>query len=392
MVKMPTKEFKKSVQSNQEVSSYTHNFYKYPARFSPVFARHAIKEFTEENDLVIDPFMGAGTSLIESALLNRQAVGSDINSLAHFLADVKTTIYRDKELKKIEDWLSQTIKNKTCHQEADELKGWKEKGYLRHLFREDTWPIRKIIHLILSEVVNLKSKVQQNFARCILLKTGQWALDSRQNIPSVDKFRARLLSHFSEMKEQAIKFREALDEGGESLEEIECLNLSAEKLVNHTTIQETESPKLILTSPPYPGVHVLYHRWQIKGRKETPAPYWIANRKDGQGESYYTLGYRRQPGLKDYFQNIENIYKSLSTIADSETTFVQLVGFSDKDWQLKKFLEVLEGVNLKEMKYENLSESDDGRLWRNVPNRKWYTSQKENISSSNEVVLFHKVK
>ena len=27
--------------------------------------------------------------------------------------------------------------------------------------------------------------------------------------------------------------------------------------------------RLVLTSPPYPAVHVLYHRWQVKGRKET---------------------------------------------------------------------------------------------------------------------------
>jgi hypothetical protein len=40
--------------------------------------------------------------------------------------------------------------------------------------------------------------------------------------------------------------------------------------------------KLIVTSPPYPGVHVLYHRWHVDGRRETPAPYWIAGCNDGQ--------------------------------------------------------------------------------------------------------------
>ena len=61
------------------------------------------------------------------------------------------------------------------------------------------------------------------------------------------------------------------------------------------------SPKLILTSPPYPGVHVLYHRWQVKGRKDTSAPFWIANIEDGQGETYYTFGYRYQNELRKYF-------------------------------------------------------------------------------------------
>jgi hypothetical protein len=44
-------------------------------------------------------------------------------------------------------------------------------------------------------------------------------------------------------------------------------------------------PKLVLTSPPYPGVHVLYHRWQVDGRKETPLPFMIAGKLDGAFES-----------------------------------------------------------------------------------------------------------
>ncbi len=62
-----------------------------------------------------------------------------------------------------------------------------------------------------------------------------------------------------------------------------------------------KAPKLILTSPPYPGVHVLYHRWQVDGRKETPAPFWIANKLDGAGLSHYTMGDRKNPGLRTYF-------------------------------------------------------------------------------------------
>ena len=45
------------------------------------------------------------------------------------------------------------------------------------------------------------------------------------------------------------------------------------------------SPRPVLTSPPYPGVHVLYHRWQVDGRKEAPGPFWIAGKLDGAGSS-----------------------------------------------------------------------------------------------------------
>ncbi|MGH9959926.1 MAG: hypothetical protein ACREBC_22855 [Pyrinomonadaceae bacterium] len=37
-----------------------------------------------------------------------------------------------------------------------------------------------------------------------------------------------------------------------------------------------------------------------------------------------------------------------------------------------------------------LSNSDDGRLWRTVPNRKWYADQRGPGGAGKEVVLFHR--
>ena len=44
------------------VRGLTHNFYRYPARFSPVFARTIIERFSEPGDVVLDPFMGGGNN------------------------------------------------------------------------------------------------------------------------------------------------------------------------------------------------------------------------------------------------------------------------------------------------------------------------------------------
>jgi len=63
----------------------THTFYRYPARFSPEFARTAIQTFTQPGDVVLDPFMGSGTTLVEALVSGRHAIGSDINRLAYFI-------------------------------------------------------------------------------------------------------------------------------------------------------------------------------------------------------------------------------------------------------------------------------------------------------------------
>lgn len=63
------------------VSGWTHNFYRYPARFSPKFAAAAIELFSKPGDLVLDPYMGGGTAIVEGVAAGRHMVGNDLNAL-----------------------------------------------------------------------------------------------------------------------------------------------------------------------------------------------------------------------------------------------------------------------------------------------------------------------
>jgi len=59
-----------AVSNREKVTGAPHDFYRYPARFSPVFAREAIKTFTQPGDFVLDPFCGGGTTLVFEETLN----------------------------------------------------------------------------------------------------------------------------------------------------------------------------------------------------------------------------------------------------------------------------------------------------------------------------------
>lgn len=388
---------RRAVLSNGPVSGYTHGFYQYPARFSPIFARTAIEIFTEPGDIVLDPFMGGATTLVEARALGRRSIGTDVNELSFFLAQAKTTILFKSDLQAVCDWSIEIQDELNLHNPPARAKNWINEGYQRNINCKITWPSRKTIELIIENLSKLKRISQQRFARCALLKTAQWALDCTTKIPSAEEFRIRFVENIWEMSENAIKFTRAvkrsdrLYDAKNSFRTI-CLNNSAMELENDPMFSNGLSPNLILTSPPYPGVHVLYHRWQVMGRKETPAPFWIANAQDGNGESFYTMGNRKEKYSRDYFKQIAKTFKSIAKICDKNTTIIQLVGFSTPTWQLNKYLEIMKAAGFREKKYRTIANMNDGRLWRYVPNRKWYADHKGQTGSSKEVVLFHKLK
>ncbi len=75
----------------KDTSYITHSYYTYPAKFIPQLSARIIKEYSAKDDLVIDPFMGSGTTIVEAIVNNRIGIGADINEIAALLSKVKTT-------------------------------------------------------------------------------------------------------------------------------------------------------------------------------------------------------------------------------------------------------------------------------------------------------------
>jgi hypothetical protein len=150
-------------------------------------------------------------------------------------------------------------------------------------------------------------------------------------------------------------------------------------------------PKLIITSPPYPGVYVNYHRWKVLSRRETPAPYWLANRRDGNGQSFYTMSARSDPSLNKYFSHLGNAFRDVARIADDRTLVVQMVGFHNPEIDLPRYLLTMKHAGFSELMIPEIA-NDSGRLWREVPNRRWWVQDgSKGVHTAKEVVLVHKL-
>lgn len=373
----------------QPVSGLTHNFYRYPARFSPTFVRATIEALSRPGDLVLDPFTGGGTTLVEALALGRHAIGIDISSLAQFVATVKTAVYRERELKRLAAWAKRLPDALHIRRQAVHFEAYAENGYYRHLDHASRWRLRKVIELAIASAIRLNDKRLETFGRCVVLRTAQWALDGRKNLPTISEFRDILTENAVEMINGARAFRNAV-ERHDKMPTIRVLHRSAAGLEDDHRLKLRKAPRLVVTSPPYPGIHVLYHRWQVDGRKEAPAPFWIANKLDGAGSSYYTMGDRQYPELKTYFDNVRATMSSVAALCDEDTIVVQMVAFSDASWQLPRYLDTMQDAGLTEVFLPALHGKHDGRLRRSVPSRRWYSDQRGETPGSQEVVLIHR--
>ena len=378
------------------VTGGTHEFYRHPARFAPTFARTVIEAFTEPGDLVFDPFVGGGTTLVEAHMLGRPSIGFDINPLAIFVSEAKTTLYSTQALREVEAWRLKIPRVLNAHRKSHTEAFWIDEGYLRNFQSTETWALRKLIAQALTSL-NALSEKPRRLARCAILRTAQWAVDLRDELPSAEEFRKALDESVLAMASAARQYRQIIRSLPFDAVERDALRpvvatRSAERAHRARQFATRGTPRLVLTSPPYPGVYVLYHRWKLHARKETPLPYWIANSLDGRGISHYILGPRLEPDLKQYFENLQESFSSVASVADAETWFVQVVGFSNPEQQLPRYLATLEDAGLSERTFDAIATADDGRLWRRVPGRRWFAKMQESAANTaREVVLFHRL-
>jgi DNA modification methylase len=86
-----------------------HDWYRFVLSFPPHLVRNYIEKFNLTSDnVILDPFCGTGTTLVESKLNNIQSIGIEANTFAHFASSVKV------------DW---SIDPDSLHRKALEIAG-----------------------------------------------------------------------------------------------------------------------------------------------------------------------------------------------------------------------------------------------------------------------------
>jgi DNA modification methylase len=238
-----------------ETSYITHGYHRYPAKFIPQLASRVITENSRIGDLVCDPFMGSGTTLVEAIVNGRKAYGTDINPVAVLIATAKTTVIEPSKLKRETDSLLGYLdaafqKEKGQSLLANEPADFCIPGHERI----DYWfPQRqkRDLALILSRVQQISDKEIQAFLLCsfsnILKGCSRWMMKSVK--PTRDKEKVVADAHRSFV----LQMRRMMKKNEELWKLLD--GKKADRVIDNRDARELalkdKEAALIVTSPPY---------------------------------------------------------------------------------------------------------------------------------------------
>jgi len=248
--------------TQKDTSYATHGFHKYPAKFIPQLAKRCIEENTKINEIVCDPFMGCGTTLIESLVSGRKAVGVDINPVAYLISKVKTNpIHPDKlknETDKILFDLKLYLESGNKHQKTLSKIGIVP--IIPNNERIEYWfpdkKLREELGTILGRIDTIKDKDIRDFCLCafsnILKNASIWLMKSIKPTRDLNKKIDIPINLFSRQIKKMIR-------GNDVYWNILSTNvkgnlkyyLNLKKADARNLPAENNSVSLIVTSPPY---------------------------------------------------------------------------------------------------------------------------------------------
>lgn len=371
--------------SRESVKRLTHRFYRYPARFSDIFVREVISWYTNPGDLIVDPFVGGGTTAVEALGSGRHFLGSDLSELAIFISRAKTTALSERQCLWVLDWANWATSSSLTRAKAD------DETNLLALAQGSSWQLRRALSHLRNSAHSIRNLVTRNFILGVLLRTAQWAFDNRREIPGRTTFLSEFCKNVTRSIVENGSFREAMCSsflpGELSNPKCHLYRGPAEQLPRVYAELGLANPRLILTSPPYPNVHVLYNRWQIQGRRETTLPFWLLKKAEKHLPSRYTLIDRRGDD-GTYFARIQKIFHALAQITQPSTPLIQLVAFAHPRTQLPKYVDAIDRAGFSSC--EAFVREFGTHRWREVPGRKWYTQHRSGTHSAKEALLVHR--
>ncbi|WP_207687229.1 DNA methyltransferase [Desulfonema limicola] len=102
-----------------ETTKHVHRLHSYKGKFIPQLVEYFLDNHTDKfkktrffnaGDIILDPFCGSGTTLVQSGELGLHSIGIDISAFNAFMSNVKVGKYNIDDVKKTADLITRNLK------------------------------------------------------------------------------------------------------------------------------------------------------------------------------------------------------------------------------------------------------------------------------------------
>lgn len=230
----------------KNMNNKLHSLCSYMAMFPPSVPNFFIKKYSNENDVVLDPFSGRGTTVLEACLLNRKAIGNDKNKLAYILTKAKSDVPQKGRI------LSRISKLETEFR-PDNINIDNVESDIRMIFSDFT--IKQLVYL--RAKLNWKTSNVDAFITAMILGVlhGNSELYLSLSMPNTFSMSSNYIKNYISRNKLTRPERNAFDSLRKKLERCYQRPISKGTALNKDARTMTKvkrsSVDLIVTSPPY---------------------------------------------------------------------------------------------------------------------------------------------
>jgi site-specific DNA-methyltransferase (cytosine-N4-specific) len=305
---------------NASPNTGIHNIHPYPAKFIPQIPRRLIELFyPEEQSVILDPFCGSGTTLVEGIDVGIESWGIDLNPIACLISRVKTTPL-PQQLVPIAHQIIEHAKEQCSIGDID----IPPIPNLDHWFRRS---VQQALAVLVAEINNEQSSVIQDALQValssIIVRVSNQDSDTRyaaieKEISAKDVFE-QFYGAVIKLDTGLATFSDNLFRrlGKAAVLERDILQVNADELPHNVG--------LVITSPPYPNAYEywLYHKYRMYWLNMDPII--VRQQEIGARPHYFKKDHQTEA---DFEQQMQAVFRLLSHVMLPHAKACFLVGRS----------------------------------------------------------------